>query len=171
MKLTDLLTQLKRIEPDANFARDSRGVILQLTPYPAPASWPVRAARFLLENVQIASTLAVTSLAILLFVNGPAIVSTFSPLKFTSVDRSAITAEAEAVDIQIQLTDLAYHEPTTPTPTVSAAAKASTLTAKKTGTALTTGSTQKTSLEAATSDIETSASDSNIDDILDVLAQ
>lgn len=111
MNVEHKLSQLKSIRPDPAYALRSRAMILQHTPLPAPVSFRRRLVGFVFENLQIGSALALTSIALLVFVSGPEIVQMFSPLHLASVDRGSITAEAEAVDIQIQLTDLAYHEP------------------------------------------------------------
>ncbi|MEN9341759.1 MAG: hypothetical protein RIQ54_15 [Candidatus Parcubacteria bacterium] len=164
MNLEQSLRQLKKIVPDEQAMRKSRGIILAHDPYPTPPSWATRIGSLIVENVQIATSIALTSITILLFTSGPSFLEKISPLKFASVDRSAITAEAEAVDIQIKLADLAYNEPERLTPVPALAVLAKKITAVSANETSTT--TSSTIPEAFA--IESPAS---VEEALDTLSQ
>jgi hypothetical protein len=164
MNLEQSLQQLKKITPNEKITHQSRAIILAHTPLPPPISWAARIGSFIVENVQIATSIALTSITIILFTSGPSILEKISPLKFASVDRSAITAEAEAVDIQIKLAELAYIEPERLIPAPALAVLANKMTAVGTNeTSTVTSST--------TPELPTTESSASIEEALDSLSQ
>lgn len=104
-----LLKQLKNIEPDAEYRRRSRAQILASTR--ASQSLPLNILDFLVRGLEIGSAIAVTSFILILILGGfggrGAPPHGFSPLNLDS-----LKAEAEAIDIQIELTNLQYLEGT-----------------------------------------------------------
>ncbi len=101
MDLLQILKQLKKIEPDQNYSRTSKMAILghQITPKKTwqDLVWP---------TVRFGAGAALTTILIILIFVG---FSKFSPME--DIDMLTLRAEAEAIDIQIQLTGLAYDRP------------------------------------------------------------
>jgi hypothetical protein len=66
---------------------------------------------FLARSLEMGSAVVLTGLLLFLIVGGFSIWNTFSPFKLTSLDPTSLRAEAQAIDIQIRLTDIAYADP------------------------------------------------------------
>ncbi|MEY4731668.1 MAG: hypothetical protein RL681_614 [Candidatus Parcubacteria bacterium] len=103
--MMDLLKQLKRIAPDPSFSARSRIELL--------AQMPVRIVRpslwqFLGESVASAGALALVGILLLVAVGGFSAWNFLTPLRIASLDPAGLTAEAEAIDIQIQLAGVGY---------------------------------------------------------------
>lgn len=118
MALHDLLKNLKSIQPDAEYARRSRHHILS-----SRAEIPRRLSfrQIILQTIQTGPVLALAVVLILLIAGGASTSRYFSPLRLTSLDPTSLRAEADAIDIQIQLTNIAYSEPTNETTTIAIA--------------------------------------------------
>jgi len=112
MNLLEILKQFKNITPDpANKEKSKRG-ILAMTPREPMSAWRIIAGIF---ETGIAAALAVFFILVITgqFSNAPYV----SPVKFSVINPETLNAEAQAVDIQIQLAQVAYEESTT-TPAV-----------------------------------------------------
>ncbi|MDO8516443.1 MAG: hypothetical protein Q7S28_04275 [bacterium] len=107
MKLLTLLKQLHTIEPDKEYVARSRAHILA-----TPRS-PRRALliEILMHSIESGSAIALAGLVLVAVVGGVSLMNQVSPLGLSSLDPAGLKAEADAVDIQIQLTDLNYREP------------------------------------------------------------
>lgn len=108
MELLKLLKQLKNIEPDRDYALRSKSLILSAARFDAPAVERKTLWSLLFENRMRS---AVVLGAIFLAAAGVfASSKIFAPLAISTLDPAALRAEAEAIDIQIQLTNLTYSE-------------------------------------------------------------
>ncbi len=105
MDLINELKKLKKLRPDENYARISRRAILgdvEVIVKPLTTPW-----RILTHSLQFAGAITLTGLLLLLTLGS----NLFSPFNIESLDPQSLQAEAEAIDIQIQLSGLAYSEP------------------------------------------------------------
>jgi len=103
MDLFKLLKQLKNIEPDRDFKERSRYLILETS---GPRQKTV--SGWLLHNLGNAAALALGSLLLLLMMGSFSAWTIFSPARLSALDPASLRAEAQAIDIQIQLTNLGY---------------------------------------------------------------
>lgn len=104
MDLIKVLKQFKAIEPDKSFATRSRGLILG-----AQTKTPVGFWGVVLRNIESGAALALTGLLIFVILGGlSAWNQAFSPAPFEALNPASLRAEAQAVDIQIELTNLSY---------------------------------------------------------------
>jgi hypothetical protein len=121
--MMDLLKQLKRITPDASFSARSRIELLAQTP-----GRIVRPSFMQLigESFASAGALALVGMLLLVAVGGFSAWNVLTPLRIASLDPTGLTAEAEAIDIQIQLADVGYADTLTAesTPAVAAGSPA-----------------------------------------------
>ena len=103
MNLHELLQQLKTIEADRAYTRRSRELLLNTSPEAERRTAWVTFLRSLEAGVAFA-------IAIVLFfvISGGFFSGDLTPLQLSSLDPGSLRAEAEAIDIQIQLTDLSY---------------------------------------------------------------
>lgn len=98
MDIIAILKKLKEIEADREYTKKSRMVILGAEYHKKPISpW-----RFLTDTIQFGSGIALAWLLILIILGG------FSGEEFTpsGVELRSLRAEAEAIDVQIELVDL-----------------------------------------------------------------
>lgn len=106
-QLLKTLQQLKTIVADPGYTKRSRELILNtLQPRGPVTMW-----RIVLENIQVGTALALAGVLVFLVVGGFTFLNILSPLRLSSLDPAGLRAEAEAIDIQIQLTDLNYSQP------------------------------------------------------------
>ncbi len=105
MNLNELLKQFKYIEADREYTRKSRSLILS-----AKHTARVSLADIFLKNVQLAASVALAGLLIFMIVGGFSAWRMFSPLQIANLDPVGLKAEAQAIDIQIQLANLNYGE-------------------------------------------------------------
>ena len=106
MNLFDKLKQLKLIEPDASFTERSRRDILA-TPQPIFPVGGLTPWRVFVRIFEVGVAGGLVALFILIMTSGIAN-SPLTPVPFSAVNPDALHAEAQAVDIQIQLARLAY---------------------------------------------------------------
>ncbi len=106
MNLFEILKQFKNIEPDAAFKETSKRAILALEP--KAAGWS--AQRTFWKIIETGVAVALTGFFILL-ITGAFPGSEFSPARYSAIDPQGLRAEAQAIDIQIQLANLSYSEP------------------------------------------------------------
>jgi len=108
MDLIKLLQNLKEIEPDQEYAKRSKRLILSTALKPE-VKWSIRQLFF--ETIQSGSAIALSGLLILLLIGGFTVGKILFPSSSYILDYGSLRAEAEAIDIQIQLTNLTYEEP------------------------------------------------------------
>lgn len=105
MELFELLKNLKRIKADPVYIRRSRelfgGSIM-----PKRSPWAI-----FKESLQVGSAIALAGILIILMLGGLSLSKLFSPFRLSSLDPAGLQAEAQAVDIQLELTKIAYSEP------------------------------------------------------------
>lgn len=124
MDLLKLLRQLQSIEPGEDYARRSKQIILG-TPTRSGGIFPYL-SRWFIHGVQMGSSVVLAVLLFVVIVGGFSIWSAITPFNLASLDPKSLRAEAEAVDIQIQLTNIAYSEPVHPVETTTPAVAPST---------------------------------------------
>ncbi len=124
MEIKDILKQLKSIQPDADYTRRSRHALLHGRAFRGRARGGV--IQFVVDTLAHGSAIALAGALILLIFAGFSTWNFLSPFEIKSLDPTSLRAEAEAIDIQIKLTNLAYPEvprnETTTTPFSRAAA-------------------------------------------------
>lgn len=106
MDLIKNLKQLKNIEADRAFTERSRNLILGPERGAAVGFWNI-----VLKNVEVGASLALAGLLIFMILGGFSALKFLSPLRqLTAIDPISLRAEADAINIQIQLTGLDYEE-------------------------------------------------------------
>ena len=105
MELLELLKQFKKIEPDRAYRRRSRAFVLST----ARSDVPQRRWRVVFPVVRLAGVFTVILLVV---AGGVTLFSSplFKSFRLSTLDPANLRAEAEAIDIQIQLTDLTYRD-------------------------------------------------------------
>ena len=107
MNLLEILKQFKNIEPDPAFRENSRRAIFAQDPRPFPGGWS--AQRTIWKIIEAGAAVALTGFFLLL-ITGAFSGSLFGPTQYSAVDPQGLRAEAQAIDIQIQLANLNYGE-------------------------------------------------------------
>lgn len=109
-KLTDILKQFRQIQPDPKTALRSRALILQSETEKAGwlSSWSF--SRILIQGTEPMAAMVLAGLLLAVLVGGLPLGKFLTPLKMASLDPSSLKAEAQAIDIQIQLAGLTYPE-------------------------------------------------------------
>lgn len=104
MDLLKTLKQFKTIEPDRGFTERSRGLILGVRTGSKISLWDI-----VIRNVESGASLALAGLLIFTILGGlSAWNQAFSPAPFEALNPTSLRAEAQAVDIQIELANLNY---------------------------------------------------------------
>ncbi len=110
MNLLEILKHFKNIEPDSAYAEKSKRMILATDPRE-----PWNLGRGLAHIFETGIALALTVFFILVIAGQFSNVPYVSPAQFSVINPATLHAEAQAVDIQIQLANVAYRA-TTSTP-------------------------------------------------------
>jgi hypothetical protein len=109
MNLFEILKQFKNIEPDRAFAETSKRAIFAMTPQePAASFWTARRTFFRIVETGIAVALA--GFFVLLLTGGLG-GTTFAPVQYSAIDPQGLRAEAQAIDMQIELANVNYSSP------------------------------------------------------------
>lgn len=103
----DIFKKLKKITPDPEYARRSRLLIVGRETERAVHDLK----SFVFSLVKSGSALAMTAALLFLLLGSFSIWKIFSPASTALLDPTSLKAEAQAIDIQIQLTNIAYQEP------------------------------------------------------------
>jgi hypothetical protein len=103
MDVVEILKKLKDIKPRKEFTETSRVLILNTAPKPKLNFWNI-----LIKNIELGASLALAGLLIFLVIGGFSAWKMFSPIQISNIDPSALKAEAQAIDMQIQLANLSY---------------------------------------------------------------
>jgi hypothetical protein len=103
MNLLDILKQFKNIEPASAFtATSKRDILAQNNPV---AAWSAKKTFF--HIIETGAAVALTGFFILLL-SGAFSNSQLAPVKYSVIDPQGLRAEAQAIDIQIELAKLNY---------------------------------------------------------------
>jgi hypothetical protein len=105
MDLFKTLKELKKIEPERDFTDNSRRVILAHEPIDL-----LSPHRILTRFIAIASSVALAG-ALIFIIAGGFSATKLAP-RFSSIDPTALRAEAQAIDTQINLLNINYTEST-----------------------------------------------------------
>jgi hypothetical protein len=144
MKISDILKQFKNIQPDAEYAEKSKRAVLA-----APQTMAVRdrGIMIFLHSLETGAALVLAGFFILLATGSFSGNKYLAPVQYSVIDPNGLHAEAQAIDIQIQLANLDYSavastsESTTATAAGTARAMMSALAIKGTGSASNPSST------------------------------
>jgi len=103
MDLLKILKQFKNIEPNRAFSETSRRAVLaQAEAMPA---WSVKRALF---GILEAGTAVALAGFFIMLITGGFSGSRLAPVQYSAIDPQGLRAEAQAIDIQIQLANLNY---------------------------------------------------------------
>lgn len=105
MELLEILKQFKNIEPEESYKRNSLSLILKSAEKNQPR---FRLAEIIFKRLESGAILSLATLSIFVILSGLSAVGLFSPAPIASLDKTSLKAEAEAIDIQINLADLSY---------------------------------------------------------------
>lgn len=105
MDIFKSLQNLKAIEPTRDFTIKSRSLILGKN-----RGAGLTVLGLILRNLELGASVALVGLLIFMILGGFSAWKFFAPLQITNLDPSSLKAEAQAIDIQIQLTNLNYEE-------------------------------------------------------------
>ena len=114
MDIFKSLKQLKSIQPDQDFSRRSLHLILNAVPAQAQRQ---TLKDMLWKSLEFAGAVALAGLLIFLITGGSSSIT--SPFQVANFDSATLKAEAHAIDMQIQLTNLDYDLVTSPLATSS----------------------------------------------------
>lgn len=106
MEIEKVLRQFKNIRPRDEFSKISRATILA-TPRIPQRTW----AEILWPSLRFSSAALITGFIIFVVVGVFSLTGINSKVPVASLDPITLRAEAEAIDIQIQLTALGYDNP------------------------------------------------------------
>ena len=105
MNLFEILKQFKTIQPNADFTEKSkRGILAQMP------KEPVSARRFIFGILETGIAVALAGFFILILTGQFSNNAYIAPVQLSVVNPETLRAEAQAVDIQIQLANLTYQE-------------------------------------------------------------
>lgn len=109
MNLLEILKQFKTIEPDQTFSETSKRAIFAMNPQePAASFWTAR--RTFLRIVETGLAVTLTGFFVLLLTGGLG-GTTFAPVQYSAIDPQGLRAEAQAIDMQIELVNVNYNSP------------------------------------------------------------
>jgi hypothetical protein len=104
--IEDHLNKLSAIVPDGEFAQRSRKQILGNVPTAARTPW-----RLFQESLRFGSAVALASVLLIVALGGFATWRSLSPFHISSLDPAGLRAEAQAIDIQVEVANIGYVEP------------------------------------------------------------
>lgn len=178
MNLSDIFKQFRNIRPDAGYAEKSKRVILA-SPQESPSA--VRGWGFalrgqglmvFLHSLETGVALVLAGFFILLATGSFSGNKYLAPVQYSVIDPNGLHAEAQAIDIQIQLASLDYSvvtstsESTTALSAGNITAAARALAIKGTGTASTPSATSTAGVSSSTAPVAIS-----VDQTLKALSQ
>ncbi|HTY40085.1 MAG TPA: hypothetical protein VMC43_03295 [Candidatus Paceibacterota bacterium] len=131
LEIPKSLKTLKLLRADEEYVRRSRLMLTggaDLRAAGRPTWWKI-----MMQGFQVAATVALAGLLVLVLTGSFSAWNNLSPFRLSSLDPAALRAEAQAIDLQIHLTDVGYTEAKTAAlPTVNVSAPASTSSASST---------------------------------------
>lgn len=154
MKISDILKQFKNIEPNAQFSERSKREIL-LSPQTEPRT--MRGVFAFLHALETGAVVALVGFFILILTGSFSPTRSIAPIKYSVIDPQGLQAEAQAIDMQIQLEDIEYPQVTSTvsgstvtSPAALTKAFAVALSAQSTSSASTPASSEAESTSTAT---------------------
>ena len=152
MKLSDVFKQFKNIQPDADFSRHSRANIL-LSPQNERRT--MRDMFAFLHVIETGAAVALVGFFVLILTGSFSPTRSIAPIQYAVIDPAGLHAEAQAIDMQIQLARVSYSGGVAVT---ASAPESTALTAQATSSALSTSMVASTSsLPAAVANSATSS--------------
>jgi len=164
MKLYDILKQFKNIQPDAEYSQRSRTEILLSPQSPRPT---LRGVFAFLHVVETGVAVVLAGFFILILTGSFSPATSISPIQYSVIDPQGLHAEAQAIDMQIQLADVEYPQVTS-TPTSGMAVASPAALTKVFAAALGAQATSSVSTPAATTGGSTSTASSTSSSTLSV---
>lgn len=167
MNLLETLKEFKNISPDPAFTEKSKRAVLATMPRER-----LSIGRVFAHIIETGIAVALTVFFILVIAGQFSNVPYVSPTRFSVVNPETLSAEAQAVDIQIQLANVTYQEPTTTiaiAQTTPQAPAASAIIPARLGMA--SAASSSTSAEGEGSSTATSTQTVSIDEALKALSQ
>jgi hypothetical protein len=172
MKLFDILKQFKNIEPDSRFTERSKREILLS---PQAGRRRMRGIMIFLHALETGAAVALAGFFILVLTGSFSPTRSIAPIQYSVIDPAGLHAEAQAIDMQIQLADVEYPQATSTTVSESTAtATAPTALKNAFASALVPQSTSSASTPAATPAVATSTASSttlSVNQALEQLSQ
>jgi hypothetical protein len=174
MKLFDTIKQFKNITPDAEFTQRSRTEILLS---PQAGSKTPRGVFAFLHILETGAAVALTAFFILIMTASFPLTSPIShsiaPIQYSVIDPAGLHAEAQAIDMQIDLADINYPQTTSGAGSTAASAIVAQSLSKALAVApASSASTTPTSSVVTTSASTSTASSSlSVDQALEQLSQ
>ena len=111
MKIFESLQQLRAIEPDPGFVEKSKRMVL-MSPQKAEPSIGMRGIFVFLHTIETGAALVLVGFFILLVTGSFSGTKYLAPVQYSVIDPGGLHAEADAIDMQIQLADISYVEVT-----------------------------------------------------------
>jgi hypothetical protein len=99
--MMDLLKKLNAIKPSHSYTARSRAEILSTQP-------PAGIWQIFVRSIHMGSAVALAGILLIVIAGGFSTWKFLSPFQISSLDPAGLKAEAQAVDIQIELTNIAY---------------------------------------------------------------
>lgn len=164
MKLFDILSQFKNIEPDPRFSERSKREILLSPP---PPRRTVRGVMVFLHALETGAAVALAGFFLLILTNSFSPTRSIAPIQYSVIDPQGLHAEAQAIDMQIQLADVEYSQVTSTAMAQSTAPAALT---NAFGNALTAQTTSSSAAAPETSTSTATSTTLSIDQALEQLS-
>ncbi|MBI4087279.1 MAG: hypothetical protein HY434_00410 [Candidatus Liptonbacteria bacterium] len=117
MDIFTLLKELKKIEPDRGFTLRSKNLILK-NDKPAFGVWQI-----LRSNIEFGASIALMVALVYIVLGGLSTSKIAAPLQISNLDPAGLRVEAQAIDVQIELTNLSSLRLSESTPAAAGAAK------------------------------------------------
>ncbi len=111
MKLTELLSRIQLIQPDQAFSETSKRAVLATLP--GPVRQPLRGRVLFWRIFETAIAGGLGAVVVFVLVTGGFSGGGAAPVPFAAINPNTLHAEAQAIDMQIQLASLVYQESTT----------------------------------------------------------
>jgi len=108
MNLEELLKKFQSIEARKSYRERSRRLIIAHTKQTKVPRLTL--AQILFRGLETGSSIVLAGLLILIIAGGFSVGRFLTPFRFSSLNPEGLKAEAEAIDIQIRLSDLTYNE-------------------------------------------------------------
>ena len=121
MNLFETLKQFKTIEPDLHFTEKSKRMILA-TPQQSSVSFGTRGIRALFQILETSAAFVLVGFFILFITGGFRGSKYLAPVNYSVIDPQGLHAEAQAVNMQIELANVTYPESASPASTRAMAA-------------------------------------------------
>ncbi len=102
-KILEQLKKLQAIQADKRFTERSRAMLIG-------TRRPLRVWDIILKNIELGASVALAGILIIIIFGGFSAWKFLSPLKLSNLDTTGLKAEAQAIDMQIDLTNLNYNE-------------------------------------------------------------